>query len=126
AAGTDLTLPVHTFAGAVALGRQDGGQELAVAPGTPVRLRVINTDSTPHRVSLAGSDFRVVAVDGNDLHEPGIVSGKALRLPAGGRVDLSVTATTGSLALLVDDDPSRASLRINGDAAAALDTTGWP
>ncbi len=124
--GIDLTLPVHTFAGAVALGDHDGVQEVAVASGTPVRLRVINTDSTPHRVSLAGSDFRVVAVDGNDLHEPGLVNGKALRLPAGGRVDLSLTATADSLALLVDDDPAGAGLRINGDAAFALDTAGWP
>jgi len=128
----DLTLPVHTFDGIVALGAHDGAQELAVAPGRPVRLRVINTDSTPHRVSLVGTEFRVVAVDGYDLHEPGPVRGEALRVPAGGRVDLSFPMPDGAVALLVDDDASRATLRINGDrastvdTAATVDTTGWP
>jgi FtsP/CotA-like multicopper oxidase with cupredoxin domain len=124
--GVDLTLPVHTFDGAVALGSHDGVQEQAVRPGTPVRLRLINTDSTPHRISLAGADFQVVSVDGNDLHEPGVVTAKALRLPAGGRYDLSLTMPTGSVALLVDDDPSGAVLQLNGDAASTLDTHGWP
>lgn len=120
----DLTLPVHTFDGLVALGSHDGAQELAVTPGRPVRLRIINTDSTPHRVSLAGTEFRVVAVDGQDLHEPGPVSGKALRLPAGGRADLSFTMPDDAVALLVDDDPTRASLRINGEST--VDTISWP
>jgi FtsP/CotA-like multicopper oxidase with cupredoxin domain len=128
----DLTLPVHTFDGIVTLGTHDGVQELTVAPGRPVRLRVINTDSTPHRVSLVGTEFRVVAVDGYDLHEPGLVRGEALRVPAGGRVDLSFPVPDGAVALLVDDDPARATLWINGDrastvdTAASVDTTGWP
>jgi FtsP/CotA-like multicopper oxidase with cupredoxin domain len=129
--GLDLTLPVHTFDGAVALGSQDGAQDIDVPPGTPVRLRLINTDSTPHRMSLSGAEFRVVAVDGTDLHEPGTVSGTALRLAAGGRNDLSFTMPAGPVVLLVDDDPSRASLRLSGaastvDAGEPVDTGGWP
>ncbi|MBX6748426.1 MAG: multicopper oxidase family protein [Micromonosporaceae bacterium] len=128
----DLTLPVHTYDGIVALGVHDDVHQMSVAPGTPVRLRLINTDSTPHRLSLAGTEFRVVAVDGYDLHEPGRVSNQALRLPAGGRADLSFPMPAGAVALLVDDDPSRATLRINGDpastvdTAATVDTIGWP
>jgi FtsP/CotA-like multicopper oxidase with cupredoxin domain len=60
----DLTLPVHTYDGIVALGVHDDVRQMSVPPGTPVRLRLINTDSTPHRMSLVGTDFRVVAVDG--------------------------------------------------------------
>ena len=41
-----------------------------VVPGTPVRLRLVNTDSTPHRFTLAGTPFRVLAIDGTDLNEP--------------------------------------------------------
>ena len=41
-----------------------------VAPGTPVRLRLVNTDSTPHRFALAGTAFRVVAVDGPTSTRP--------------------------------------------------------
>jgi FtsP/CotA-like multicopper oxidase with cupredoxin domain len=124
--GVDLTLPVHTFDGAITLGSHDGVQERAVQPGTPVRLRLINTDSTPHRMSLAGTDFRVVAVDGNDLHEPGVVSGQALRVPAGGRYDVSFAMPAGSVVLLVDDDPSGAVLRLGGGATSTVDAHGWP
>jgi FtsP/CotA-like multicopper oxidase with cupredoxin domain len=125
----DLTLPVHTYDGIVALGQHDGVQEVTVDPGTPVRLRLINTDNQPHRISLVGTEFRVVAVDGYDLHEPGPVGGAAVRLPAGGRADLAFPMPAGAVALLVDDDPTRATLRIAGDAAAVdpvVDTVGWP
>ena len=50
-AGVDLTVPVHTFGGTVALGDRDQPERREVAPGTPVRLRLINTDDTPHRFS---------------------------------------------------------------------------
>jgi FtsP/CotA-like multicopper oxidase with cupredoxin domain len=124
--GLDLTLPVHTFEGVIALGSHDGGQEQAVQVGTQVRLRLINTDSSPHRMSLAGTDFRVVAVDGNDLHEPGVVSGTALRVAAGGRSDVSFTMPAGPVVLLVDDDASGAALRLNGGAESTVDTQDWP
>jgi FtsP/CotA-like multicopper oxidase with cupredoxin domain len=123
--GLDLTLPVHTFDGIIALDSHDGVRPVnAPAVGTPVRLRVVNTDSKPHRISLAGTAFRVVAVDGNDLHEPGEVSGVALRLAAGGRYDLAFTAPGTGVALLVDDDPARAALHL-GDPAE-VDTGAWP
>lgn len=125
AAGLDLTLPVHTFDGAVALGTNDGVlRRDAPAPGTPVRLRVANTDSTPHRVSLAGTVFRVTAADGDDLHGPGEVREVALRLAAGARYDLSFSMPEGGVALLVDDDPRRAALHL-GDPAPAS-TGAWP
>src|SRR5690606_14943899 len=66
----DLTLPVHTFDGTVVIADQDGRIEHAVSPGVAVRLRLINTDSDPHRFTLAGTPFRVAAVDGRDLHRP--------------------------------------------------------
>jgi FtsP/CotA-like multicopper oxidase with cupredoxin domain len=123
--GLDLALPVHTFDGAVALGTHDTvRREDAPAPGTPVRLRIANTDSTPHRISLAGTAFRVAAADGDDLHEPGEVREKALRLAAGGRYDLTFTMPPGGVALLVDDDPGRAALHL-GDPDPA-DTKAWP
>ena len=48
----------------------DGVEQRAVAPGTPVRLRLVNTDNTPQRFDLDGTPFRVVAIDGTDLNGP--------------------------------------------------------
>jgi FtsP/CotA-like multicopper oxidase with cupredoxin domain len=123
--GVDLTLPVHTFDGTIALGSHDGVQERSIAPGTPVRLRFINTDNAPHRISLAGTGFRLMAVDGTDLHEPGELSGKALRLAAGGRYDLAFTMPVSPVAALIDDDPARAALSLNGPLSH-VDTAAWP
>jgi FtsP/CotA-like multicopper oxidase with cupredoxin domain len=98
----DLTLPVHTFDGTVVIAGRDGRADYPASPGTPVRLRLINTDSDPHRIVLAGSPFRIAAVDGRDLHEPGEVSDVGLRLPAGGRYDLVFVMPGRSVALVVD------------------------
>ncbi|MFC7549268.1 multicopper oxidase domain-containing protein [Plantactinospora sp. GCM10030261] len=100
----DLTLPVYTLAGTVVLAGVDGRTEHSVPPGTPVRLRLINTDSDPHRIVLAGTPFRVVAVDGRDLNEPGELRDVGLRLPAGGRYDVTFPMPDGSVALVVDAD----------------------
>ncbi|HEY8472812.1 MAG TPA: multicopper oxidase family protein [Natronosporangium sp.] len=87
--GLDLTVPVHTFDGVTVVGDQDQPAEHRVEPGTPVRLRLVNTDSAPRRFALAGTPYRLVAVDGQDLHRPGELAQVGLRLAAGGRYDLA-------------------------------------
>ena len=69
----------------------DGVEKHAVAPGTPVRLRLINTDSTPHRYDIGGTPFKVVAIDGTDLLGPTPLAGRTLVLAAGGRYDVGFT-----------------------------------
>lgn len=129
-AGLDLTLPVHTFDDTVALGNDDRPAERPADPGTPVRLRLINTDSTPHRIALAGVEYRLTAVDGTDLNEPGPLADVMLNLPAGGRYDLAFTMPDGPVELVVDNDPDGAGLRLTpegGDPTGVIgDPSGWP
>ncbi|WP_433352582.1 multicopper oxidase family protein [Microtetraspora malaysiensis] len=108
--GVDLTLPVHTFSGMTVLGNHDQPIEQRAAPGMPVRLRLVNTDNTPHRFALTGTPYRLAAIDGNDVTEPGEVSEVGLRLPAGSRYDLVFTmplelepSRNGEVRLIVDD-----------------------
>jgi FtsP/CotA-like multicopper oxidase with cupredoxin domain len=117
----DLTLPVHTFDGTVLIAGRDGRTEHPAPPGTPVRLRLVNTDSDPHRIALTGTPFRVAAVDGRDLHRPGEVGDLALRLPAGGRYDLVFAMPNGPVALVVDDDRD-GGLRLRPPGGAPGDT----
>jgi len=129
----DLTLPVHTFDGTVVIADQDRRTEHTAPAGTNVRLRLINTDSDPHRFTLAGTTFRVTAVDGRDLNRPGEVSDAGLRLPAGGRYDLVFVLPSTPVALVVDNDHTR-GLRLRpddhtgtvGEDTAVEDTSGWP
>jgi len=129
----DLTLPVHTFDGAVVIAEQDERAVHTVPAGTHARLRLINTDSAQHRFALAGTPFRVAAVDGRDLNQPGEVIGMGLRLPAGGRYDLVFAMPDTPVALVVDNDRA-GGLRLHPDDHVGLpsadtaveDTSGWP
>jgi FtsP/CotA-like multicopper oxidase with cupredoxin domain len=91
----DLALLVHTWASSGgrmdAFGAADTLRREAVAPGTPVRLRLINADNQTRTFALAGVPFRVAAIDGNDLNAPTDLVATRLRLGGGGRYDLIFT-----------------------------------
>ncbi|HEU4348323.1 MAG TPA: multicopper oxidase domain-containing protein [Actinoplanes sp.] len=128
----DLTLPVHTFDGTVVLADRDGRTEHTAPAGTKVRLRLVNTDSDPHRFALTGTPFRVTAVDGRDLNQPGEVGDAGLRLPAGGRYDLVFVMPDTPVALVLDNDHT-GGFRLRPDDhagtdedTAVADTSGRP
>jgi len=84
----DLVVPVHAFEGHIALGTDDGVQGRAVQPGVPVRLRLINTDSSPRRFRITGVTPSVVAIDGADIEPASLPPGEAIEIGGGGRYDL--------------------------------------
>jgi FtsP/CotA-like multicopper oxidase with cupredoxin domain len=127
-AGLDLTLPLHTFGSTFAVGDRDEPTTHSVAPGTAVRLRVVNTDSAPHRLMLDGTPFRVAAVDGTDLNEPAEVRRVAVRLAAGGRADLALVMGPEPVTLRIDDHAAAVRLIPPGTATSAVTGDGdtWP
>jgi FtsP/CotA-like multicopper oxidase with cupredoxin domain len=88
----DVVAPVHTYSGRRTLGGSTGVTSVDAPVGSPVRVRLVNTDNGPLRTWVSGGPFRIVAVDGRDLHAPTDVSGEGVLVTAGGRVDLLVTA----------------------------------
>jgi FtsP/CotA-like multicopper oxidase with cupredoxin domain len=100
-AGLDLTVISHAWqtpdGPVAALGTADTRQHRTVAPGTPVRLRLVNTsnntanEAEPATFSLTGTSFRVSAIDGTDLVAPTELDGIRLPLATGGRYDLAFT-----------------------------------
>jgi FtsP/CotA-like multicopper oxidase with cupredoxin domain len=87
----DLTVPVHTLDGVVLLGDSDAVSTRTIAAGQTLRLRLVNTNQVPHRFRVDGAPFTVVAADGRDLAGGQPVTGKTLRVPAGGRLDVALT-----------------------------------
>jgi FtsP/CotA-like multicopper oxidase with cupredoxin domain len=65
--------------------------EVDVPAGTPVRVRVGQHRQRRGR-GLGAGPYRVVAVDGTDVHEPTEVRDQVVRLTAGARVDVEVVA----------------------------------
>ena len=105
----EVVAAVHTYAGRRTVNGSTGVTAVAAEAGTPVRVRLVNTDKGPLRAWVTGSPFRVVAVDGTDVHEPGEVTDDGVVVTAGGRIDLVVEAPAridagGGAAVVVGPD----------------------
>ena len=114
--GADIAVAVHTLNGTPLVNSTDGVEKRAVAPGTPVRLRLINTDSTPQRYDIGGTPFEVVAIDGTDLVGPTPLRGRTLVLAAGGRYDVAFTMPPSPVKLAVEGTIAGLALSPDGTA----------
>jgi FtsP/CotA-like multicopper oxidase with cupredoxin domain len=126
-AGSLLDLPVvaHELDGLETLSGRDGLTRRAVAPGTTVRLRLVNTDNAPKPFVLSGAPFRVVAIDGTDLNRPGLLTDQpTLNVAAGGRYDVELTMPPSPVALRVDRTPATLVLSPEGGGPVPFDEAG--
>ena len=91
----EITVMAHSWENGddrvATIGTSDTLERRAVTPGTPVRLRLVNTDSYPVTFSLTGAPFKVAAIDGTDLNAPNDLIDTHLKLAAGGRYDVTFT-----------------------------------
>ncbi len=95
---------VHTLDGIAARELDRRGRARAVAPGTPVRLRLINTDSAPAAASTsAGRRFAWSRSTAPTSSGPTPLSGTTLVLAAGGRYDVAFTMPATPVQLAVED-----------------------
>jgi FtsP/CotA-like multicopper oxidase with cupredoxin domain len=117
APAVDQVVAVHTVKGRRTINGTPGESPLAAAPGALVRTRVINTDAGPIRVWVAGTPYKITAVDGRDVHEPAPVTGKAIVVTAGGRVDLVFTVPPPGAARV---DVGAGTALVAGGAGTAL------
>jgi FtsP/CotA-like multicopper oxidase with cupredoxin domain len=111
---TDQLAVLHVYDGKPTVNGASGDVPVDAPDGATVRVRIVNTDNGATPVWTSGSPFRVLAVDGYDLHGPTPVSDRAVRLTAGGRVDLEVTAPArvelgGASALVIGSGAPSAS-----------------
>jgi FtsP/CotA-like multicopper oxidase with cupredoxin domain len=111
----EVVAAIHTYEGKRTINGRTGEQRVELPSGTRFRLRVINTDNAILRTRLVGSPYKVVAVDGRDLHAPTPVTA-AFPLAAGARVDLEATVpSTGALRL----DAGSASMILGPSGSSA-------
>ncbi len=73
--------------------------------GQWVRLRIVNTSSNQHLVTLLGTPFQVVSLDGHDLNKPQQLNETPLPIGAAQRYDLLFQMPThGNVALVTSAD----------------------
>jgi FtsP/CotA-like multicopper oxidase with cupredoxin domain len=113
-AGVDLVALAHDYEGTPTLNGSDRLTRRQARPGTPVRLRLVNTDNTPQRFTLAGTPFRVVAIDGADLNEPQPLENTRLVVAGGGRYDVAFTMPGAAVELGIQDTEAALALSPDG------------
>ncbi|HEX6150823.1 multicopper oxidase family protein [Nocardioides sp.] len=102
----DETFLIHRYGGSGSLNGVEGFSEVDAEPGDTVRLRLVNTDNGLATVWLPGATFRVLAVDGTDVNQPGELTDTAIPLPAGGRVDIGFTVPDDGVRVEFSGGPS--------------------
>jgi FtsP/CotA-like multicopper oxidase with cupredoxin domain len=120
----DVAIVAHTFDGLPTLNADPGVGRRAVSSGTPVRLRLINTDSAEQRFTLTGTRFRVVAIDGTDLNAPTPLDGATLVIGAGGRMDVGFTMPASPVRLSLDRSGAGITLGPDGTTPASAGPPG--
>ena len=95
----DAVALVHDFSGRAAIGSSDGVQRRPVPMGAAVRLRLVNTNNSTARLFVAGTAFRVLAIDGTDVNAPTPVRNKRLVLGGGARYDVGFPMPAHSVRL---------------------------
>nr|WP_238351584.1 multicopper oxidase family protein [Kribbella shirazensis] len=95
----DVIAAIHTYDGKRTINGRTGTARVELPAGTTARVRVINTDNAILRVGLTGTPYKVVAVDGREVHGPTAVTA-AYALPAGGRADLEAVVPAGGMRLV--------------------------
>jgi FtsP/CotA-like multicopper oxidase with cupredoxin domain len=111
----DLTAIVHDFSGQPAINDYVGVERRQVAPGTPVRLRLVNSNNAPERLVLSGTRFRVVGIDGTEVNGPRPIEGQAIQLGGGARYDLAFVMPEAAVRLSVDGSETALSLSRDGN-----------
>jgi len=108
---------VHLYGGVRTVNGRSGDSHIVATAGAHVRVRVINTDNGPMSTWVTGAAYRLVAVDGTDLHHPSVLTDTAVAVTAGGRADIEVQLPA---------DGSAARVELGGSAALVLGSAAPP
>jgi FtsP/CotA-like multicopper oxidase with cupredoxin domain len=96
----DVSAVAHTYAGVRTINGAAEDFRVPARPGQLVRIRVTNTDNGPMEI-WSGDSYRLLAVDGTEVHGPTDISGRSVTLTAGGRADLEIKAPRDGSAVRV-------------------------
>jgi FtsP/CotA-like multicopper oxidase with cupredoxin domain len=91
------------------------GVNIQVSPGKAVRLRMINAANETETISVNGADYRIIAMDGHDLHEPGMLENVQFQIAAGQRYDLLLQMPQEGKVTVANDSGLRAVLGAGSD-----------
>lgn len=102
-------------------GRADG-LKLDAKPGDAVRLRLINADNEVQWMGVAGTDFQVISIDGQDLNGPDVIRDQWIPVGGGQRYDVLFTVPkNGQVQIYSKENPKWNLALGHGQAPKKLD-----
>jgi FtsP/CotA-like multicopper oxidase with cupredoxin domain len=96
----DVSAVAHSYGGIRTINGKAEDLRVLAQPGQRVRVRISNTDNGPMEAWTTGS-YRLLAIDGTDVHQPTEVTGQSVTLTAGARADLEVNVPSDGTAVRV-------------------------
>ena len=96
----EVSAIAHTYSGLRTINGKAEDLRVPAQPGQRLRVRVTNTDNGPMKIWTSGP-YRLLAVDGTEVHGPTEISGRSVTLTAGGRTDLELQVPTSGTAVRV-------------------------
>jgi FtsP/CotA-like multicopper oxidase with cupredoxin domain len=87
-------------------GTASGKTMLEAKPGQTVRLRLVNAGNMTHLMTLVGTSFKVVAMDGQEISNPTPIENQLLPIGAAERYDVEFTMPKSGNVQLVSADPN--------------------
>jgi FtsP/CotA-like multicopper oxidase with cupredoxin domain len=119
----EVSAIAHTYGGVRTIDGRTEDLRLPAQPGQLVRVRVVNSDNGPMNVWANGT-YRLLAVDGTEVHRPTEVSDRSVTLTAGARADLEVRVPSDGTAVRIQ--LSKSTAVIIGPAGAAASVPPQP
>src|SRR5829696_8214654 len=112
--GNDVIATAHTYGGKKTINGAATDLRVPARPGQRVRVRVVNTDNGSIE-TWASVPYKVLAVDGYEVNEPGDVPDRSVTLTGGARADLQVTMPSDGTAVRVQVSKGTAVILGDGD-----------
>lgn len=127
----DYTVVLHNRIGGGVAANGTSDLHLAARPGERVRLRLVNAvspgmDGTPEAPVLLGAPYRVVALDGRDLHEPQELGPRRIPIGMGQRADVVFTMPASGAVRLADTESESHSSGVQAAIASAAGPASLP
>ncbi|WP_426452986.1 multicopper oxidase family protein [Paenibacillus sp. S-38] len=121
------TLLVQELNGSYLLNGSTKELTIDAAPGEAIRLRLIHAANETETVSVYGAPYRIIAMDGHDLNEPGELDHHQFRMGAGQRYDLLLQMPQQGKVTLVSGSGLKMSLGSGSepDTPAGLALFTW-
>ncbi|WP_370415407.1 multicopper oxidase family protein [Streptomyces fradiae] len=120
----DVTVQAHSWdtdqGPTLALGTSDTLDRRTARPGQKMRLRLVNSDVLTRTFTLTGVPYKVTAIDGMDINEPGELTGRRLVVAGAGRLDVEFTMPNTPVRLAAEDAPN-AGIAFSADGRGSVE-----